>query len=519
MPNVRQSARQKFSFIEHLTEAFSVGCGSVCSQENIDPSVKAACDLGSQRYCSSDSIATLDCLAYADRLVRTRAAQRTNTVYSNSVAIPTSSTQTIASYYTSLGDSIQAHVLKNIDSLSSDSIVNLMKLFQSEEPSERQVYSKVSDAVIAELSKTNRPINSGISINWLKARAEELIKQKVVAYTREPSAINILNQIIKESQFMTMFYDLYLPVLDVLASKLSIEDVATPSLYTAGGPYLIKLVHKFIIEYIIGQSWYIDKYNIDLSKRPQLYNKYVLDAYKWLSANIKDDQLVALITAARNANMAYYISVDDVNNDPVCVAMILAGEPIPYEARCSSASNIVKPECIAFIEKKITAPGASIDDVYLSIIKSATDTSGNISKLVLDTYPTIKQWLSTKMSDESVTIDGISKITPVCGTEGNLSIAQCNQLCKMYPELCIPDQVQKCSLPNYRFAKEGLTNPSVEEGLCVEPPDNEQVQWWWIFVLALIVFAISAAWMKRKRTHRKQTRAVLPLSIESLSKQ
>ncbi len=514
MPNVRQSARQKFSFVEHLTEAFSVGCGSVCSQENIDPSVKAACDLGSQRYCSSYNIASPDCLTYADRLARTRAAQRTNAVYSNSVLIPTSSSQTITSYYTSLGNSAKAYVLNNINNLSSDNVVSLMKIFQTEEPSERQVYTKVSDAVIAELSKTDRPKNFGLTIGWLKAYVDEVIDliANELATFKTAEIIRVNNNF---KPFINMFMDSYSKVFDVLVSKLTIEDIANPALYEIDSPYLMGLIRSFIIQYITGKSPQAGETIIDLSKSARLYNKYVLDAYNWFIKNRSTEPLIAMIQAAKAANMKYYITVDDVNNDPVCVAMILAGEPIPYEARCSLASNIIKPECIAFVEKKINAPGASIDDIYLSIIQSATDGNGNISKVVLDTYPSIKQWLATKMADESVVVDGVPKITPVCGTAGNLSISQCNQLCKMYPELCIPDQIQKCSLPNYRFAKEGLLNKPVDkEGMCTNPADKEETEWWWIIAFALVVIAIAIAWTNRKYNQRKRTRLVLPFTIE-----
>ncbi len=485
MPPKRQCVRNKFSFVEHLTEAFSTSCASVCTQENIDPSVRAACDVGSQEYCTTDNISSSDCLSYASRLVRTLATERTNEVYANPVIIPKTSKQTIASYYSALGGATRAYVLKNIDNLSSDNVTNLMRIFLAEDPS-KEVYTTVSDAAITELSKDARPTNFGLGITWLNDRAEQLIDQRVSSHSNR-STSEVIKQINDDSRFMNMFMHKYERVFDVVISKLTIEDITIPLLYEID--YLRVRTHAFIVKYITGADRGIGNYEVDLSKSERLYNRHVLEAHKWLTINSPSDPLIKLINDARVENLKYYISVNDPMSDSLCIAMVLAGEQVPYAARCAEMSNIVKADCVAFIDKKLQEPGALKDDIYMAILKTATDKDGNINKLVLDTYPGMKPWLQTIASDQLTIIDGVRTVTPVCGTVGNLTIAQCNQLCKLYPDICAFDKEQKCRLPQYRFN---------QESFCIDPVDESHVHWWWIGFIVFVIFI--ALFICKRRT-------------------
>ena len=126
---------KRFGFpeIEHSNRAtiepFSANCVDVCTQPNIDDNLKLACDYGTIRHCSSfDNIVKPECIAHAERVVRTYVAEKTNIAYTNK--LPTAIKRQDA--YDAIINPIFAYFGKNAANLSSTDIKKLLDIIDLE---------------------------------------------------------------------------------------------------------------------------------------------------------------------------------------------------------------------------------------------------------------------------------------------------------------------------------------------------------------------------------------------------
>lgn len=460
-----------------IREKFSASCASVCDSETLDPTVRSACDEGSQSYCiSADNITSPECLKYVDRVVRTRAAEKQSIAYSNKVIPPSSAS--ITSYYSAIGDAATNYITKNMSALNNASIANLMKIFKVEQSDNNSLYRSISKKTVFDYIEKNTTINTGLSIPWLSENVSDEVSNLIVSLKNAPSQ-NIIKLLISIPNYILAFHDLFIPLFDLLVSKLTIDDIGNGILIQS--PYLTPLVNQFVISYITGKKPTLNDLSIDLSQKIKLYERPIMEFYNMRLKLSKQDSFVLMVDAANLANFKYLSQFSDPTSNPLYAAMKEAGQLVPdkkLDEWCSSKPNFNSEECSKFMNDKISA-GGNVDSIYMTIIGLATDKDGNIQKDILAKYAGITNWLKVKMDDKLTTIDGKKVLTPTCGTPNNLTINQCNQLCALYPELCLEDQADRCRLPEYRYSKEGFITGSCSN------------DWWLYFVIILFCVCVS----------------------------
>jgi hypothetical protein len=482
--------------------------------------VKAACDLGSLKYCSTPStIAGPNCITYVDRVVRTRAAEKTSTNYSSSVNIPSSSKQTINDYYTALGDAASSYLVANKQNLSSTSVASLMNIFQAEQGPEPTMYNNLVDGINPSIG-----VDGGSDISWMKLRASTLVQNKLKELASTDVATIALSLV--NDKNVPIFASMYRPVYDLILTKISVDDLVNDALIdlmTRLSPYLRANIDAFIIDYIAGSKYTAiplganGKYAVDLSARPRLYNTKVRQLYKVLSVKIPGDKLVEAIAQADTVNITLCQKASDPFTDPLCIAMASSADPALVAAvasaqtiktaeiakelqqsdaaklasDCAQVSNMSQPVCIAYINNQIsTDTKYDTNVVYMNVLKAATNADGSLNKSLIDQYKGMKQWLLSKTADTITTVDGVTKITSICGVSGGLTLDQCGRVCEIYPELCIDDQSRKCSLPEHRYAKDGFCDCAARE---------KGSQWWILFIIIFIFITVIGGGLYTRR--------------------
>jgi hypothetical protein len=147
--------------------------------------------------------------------------------------------------------------------------------------------------------------------------------------------------------------------------------------------------------------------------------------------------------------------------------------------------------CIAYINNQIsTDPKYDTNAVFMNVLKAATNADGSLNKSLIDQYNGMKQWLLAKTADTVTTVDGVTKITSICGVGGGLTLDQCGRVCEIYPELCIDDQSRKCSLPEHRYSKDGFCDCAARE---------EGFRWWILFIIIFTLIAVIGGGLYTRR--------------------
>jgi hypothetical protein len=243
----------------------------------------------------------------------------------------------------------------------------------------------------------------------------------------------------------------------------------------------------------------------------------VRQLYKVLSVKIPGDKLVEAIVQADIANITLCKKASDPFTDPLCIAMASSAEPalvtavvsaqaiktaeiakdlqqsdaVKLASDCAQVGNMSQPVCIAYINnQRSTDTKYDTNAVFMNVLKAATNADGSLNKSLIDQYKGMKQWLLEKTADTITTVDGVTKITSICGVSGGLTIDQCGRVCEIYPELCIDDQSRKCSLPEHRYVKDGFCDCAARE---------EGFQWWILFIIIFTFIAVIGGGLYARR--------------------
>lgn len=473
----------KFALFEH----FSGSCNSLCNQSNLAAPLKAACDLGSQSYCAGDNAFLPECQTHTDRVVRTLASQKTSIPYSNPITVPSGSKQNVNDYYLSLVDNVSKRTAdiasKEYSRLASADISALVGIFKAESTTEKTGYNSILDKTEKAFIDRGSPLDKLKTGSWIGERIDSSIAKKIQKW-KTATASDILADMLFDIKHMNVFADWYNPAIELLVSKLTTADLRNPLLYDITHPTLVRMIDKYIIEFVTGKTISLDSkdlYNTDLSMSPRLYDSNVYGAFKIIATKRASNYpLLLLFAAANNANYKYCSTLIDPRSDPLYVAMKSAGEKTPevqYNLYCADQSKFGLDECTTYYQSQIAA-AVNPDSLYSKIVQLSTDANGVVSKTSLDKYSGLQAWLKTKIQDQVVMNGDIPVITSVCGAAGNLSVAQCGQLCALYPDMCVDDQVQKCRLPTYRYAQK-------------ESFSGKDESWFLYILLALIVLIAS----------------------------
>lgn len=339
---MKATVNPRYSFVEHLTEAFSASCNSVCNQANIDPTTKVACDIGSQAYCTSSTndISSPSCATYLDRLVRTRAAQKTNIAYANAVQLPASSKATIDDYYNAVPNAVVEYLKNNKQNLNSANVASLMRSLQDEQGSD--AFNRILEQLIKQsvLAKGDDE-----SISWVKEAGLAMFNN-IATKLKDSNIQTILETLMQEDRIWYMIFGSSMKSLsDLVISKMTIADLSYPLLAVC---YRLseasrKAYDLLLINFVLNKQLVsipktaTGSYDVDLSGQERLYNTTVRGWYSQFVALMAqssrsppaDDPIMNLINlykSADTANTNKLATLDAPETNPLCIAMLATNE-------------------------------------------------------------------------------------------------------------------------------------------------------------------------------------------------
>jgi hypothetical protein len=468
------SRRFGFPQIEHAgratIEPFSANCVDSCGKPGIDDNLKAACDYGSIKYCSTaNNIIKPDCLAHADRVVRTYVAEKTGIAYSNKLA----SSINTSDAYNALGAPISEYVINNRTTLDSNEIKSILAITDLEKTltdSDKKLYF----APAMSMFKTCGAVPTlNCSASWLEPKISELINMLLIqnkSKALKDIIVSIYDPTTPPNIATTIrFQHLFGSYFDLIISKLTINDLLTntiiwpmrndlPLFKTKLDTYIADLVMKSSFN---NKENLTDPYTADFSNNKNLYSADIQKLITIItSVAAPTDSLLVAFKAADTKNIARLTTVDPTL-DPIAVAMLATGKSdlvngvkskiLTY---CIDPTNLSKSTCTPYASQAISSDPTTY---YRNAIASALKPDGTLDASILDKVVGLKDWLAINTKDV-VAADGV--ISSTCGT-GVLTRMQCSNLCKIYPELCSGDQSKRCINPLYRYTQtEGFKGDS-----------------------------------------------------------
>lgn len=519
MPSIKDS---RFGIAEHLAEQFSTNCSSICNQPNIDPSLKAACDTGSQAYCSTGSnIISSDCQTYLDRVIQTRSRvlQKELPAYSNPVGFSKSSTQSITDYYNALGDAASSYITSNIGNLSTsaEAIINIMNA----EKGETTMLNKVANNVIAScISSTDA---SCVETPFIKKRVSESIVGKALEFAN--ADLNSILQYIDSNQnHYQKFISLYDPIHSLIAAKLNIQSLVNPLLLKirpTSQPIRIAMDNVFILEVKgspIPLPLTIDPnfgYAVALDGITKLYDPNIRSIVDTLSKQsyADKDTLVMTIRYADSNNQARRVNPF---TDPVSIAMVQAGIQLDIVNTLTKLGNelgvskedaytayyygnyretkVTDQQCIDYVNTKMPLTSDNVKDIKLlhpvntKIMQKILLAMPSL-KVLLNTFPAIKKAYKEIIAD-TISTDANGNTTIVQSPMCLQNPEMCKSICLELPEQCADDQTQRCQRPEYRYKDKFLNTESFDNEECC------MANLWILILLAFIIIGGSFAVFK-----------------------
>jgi hypothetical protein len=485
-------------------ENFSVSCNDVCASPSISSDLKAACDEGTYQYCiQSGNVSSNQCIDFMDRIVRTRAAQRTNSVYANPVKISASS-QTIDN--TIFSDAIN-YVGRNVVA-SDQTVVNKIVNTLTPEPN---MLLMMSSASLKTCDAANQN-SSCASKQWVIDGLSKFIDLAI----NDPASASIDNALKFATPSVVSAYDNYLvKYYNFLLSLVSLTNITNADLlktYRANSAYMREKLDLIVLNYILGNTLTSiprnkdGSYNIDISAKSNLYDPKVRAYYNSCAAISSVDNFVVAVASADTTNIARCASVDPTK-DTTCIAMKATGDAAlsgavdsSLNTYCMNSANIGSDSCAAYVNNLMTTnPNVDKNAIFKTALIAATNKDGTLNKTIISKFNGMKDWLLVKTSD-SITTDtnGTKSISTTCGTSSGLSIDQCKQVCAAYPDMCVNDQIARCQMPMYRYAEtfEALS-PTIQESFGEKASDS------WLYVLIFIVICIGIFYVRKRYLARQ----------------
>ncbi len=498
-------------------ELFAASCPDICSSPNASEDVRAACDQGSLEYCFGDlrarntsNIATPECLATFDRLVRTRSAERTNTTYSNPIKTISHS---LTDYVNALKDNSRDYILQNLNQFGDNKSTQLINILKSEVDITHSLFNEALNKCVE--TKNTKCSDHQWFDQYLRTFMNTIVENTKSANTPIDKLIDVWSA--ADSIDLILLYDNQIvPMYGYILSKLTYKDLPKSGLFKirAASPYMKTKLDLIAINFVLGTTLTDipktneGKYNIDLSAKAALYDSSIRSYYKLCLNYSASDQFALSVIAADAKNKDRCASVDPLT-DPVCVAMNATGDlelansiGATQMLYCMKSENIAKPECVSYINNAI-AKDSSFDKniAYKSALIAATNKDGSLNKEIINKFDGMVDWLLINTADAMTTDESGNKIiNSSCGSDKRLSIDQCKQVCIAYPELCEKDQAAKCSLPAYRYAE-----LFQKESLEVPNPNSESEQsviafYIIIAIVILFVAAVAATYIKNTKS-------------------
>lgn len=510
MPSLKDS---RFGIAEHLAEQFSSNCNSACQQENIDPSLKAACDSGSQSYCIKNITAN-ECQVHLDRVIQTRARveQKEMSPYANPINIPKTSSQTVTDYYNALGDAASTYITSNLKTLSPETASSILTIMQAEE-GEKTMFNKITSDVMSSCvnSKDSTCKSNDIVIKVVDKAIG--VKYKEFKDANINAVIDYIYENIEQFKHFSSYYD---PLVSLINDKMDLNSLSNPKLISlrAVSPKINQIYFMKYITEVSPEKQNVSVEDLDLSRQIRLYDPFLRSVYQTLLTlpfQHKDILVVKIKQAdARNKELIF---------SPF--------EPI-YEVL---VQNGLKPSVDSLLKNTASQLNLSEEDARLAFYY-AYDNNANIfdqkgveiinklnfdglfvqrereiHPIILYIFSKIKQskippesYLKTfhvlqkpfkSLFNDTITTDakGVVSIThsEMCKRDPE----QCKSFCLSIPEMCIDDQIQRCQLPDYRYQADSQSKESFNDKCSSETM-------WWILILTIIIFGGSMIFFTRR---------------------
>lgn len=490
-------------------ESFSVSCSDVCNSPSISSDVKSACDAGSYQYChQQDNISTDQCISFVDRVVRTRAAERTNAVYANPVNIGTPRQELDNMIF---NDAIE-YVGRNVGS-TDQTVVNRIVGVLTPEP------DMLAALTVASIRTCDESQSAACSFKpWIADGVKQLatlivndmkIKDRGLDYILTTVPISMISMY---DEYLVQYYDFAL-------SNITVDLIAYPKLLNhlrANSAYIRNRLDLIILNRIFGNSLTTiplnkdGSYNIDVSGKAGLYEPIVRAYYNGCAAISTTDQFVLAVANADIINIARCASIDPTK-DTTCIAMKATGDPTLSSAvdasmktYCMNSANIGSDSCSAYVNKLMsTDPAIDKNVIFNLVLTAATNKDGSLNKTTISKFNGMVDWLLVKTAD-SITTDanGNKIISSTCGTSTGLTTDQCKQVCAAYPELCVNDQADRCKMPMYRYAETfEVLAPTTKESFGDTTSDI------WLYILIFIIVCLGFFFIRKYRMRRDVSNA------------
>lgn len=524
---------------EHLSEQFSVGCETECSNPYLSEASRAACDLGTIKYCISDL-----------KKLKSDTCKR----FLSDVSINASKENDPKGYFNQWQATIREigeKKLANRDQMTDDQWIYLFNLYADDSFMLEKVFKLILQKDISPKDALWQSLSPQIDNLFTK-----LIVYPFLNEFKQMDRSIILEKldIEKMSYFYQNYEVLFQPITDYILQSITLKHIIHPTLLairsiSSSMKYGLDL---FILNQITGDimtSIPVDNnsghYKVNIVNRAMLYDPSIRSYFK----NIPDtDAMHILIQNADMANKDRWTTMSDTRNDPVSIAMKATGDPnlTPPEPKQQDTQSATTPApifppseptptystsseqvsssepaprdmsycfdpmhvgddvCVGYVNS-LQKSESEKNDLFKKILdatfKNTEPTKSNFEgdaryKEILNKYDGLQSWIVENTSDiVSKDSDGRIVVTSACGDGKMLSTEQCSNICKAYPDLCEKDVIQKCSLPQYRYEAESFKQEAFT-------PDSNAVVY---IIIAFVFFAILVSIIAYRRYSYKSS--------------
>jgi hypothetical protein len=516
-----------------MDEHFAGSCSTACDNNpNINDSLRAVCDTGSQQYCvTASNIFTPNCKAYLTRVTGNATADKLAQVYTNPIKFITVAgkiTPTAKDYYTDLLNVIAQQTASATNLISNDTadIINILKDNNPQYAMDSAYQTIVNNALnYCALNPTTPDTTfcseSASTPSWGPTEITKLLmtvlkhQQELVGalscvkyYSKlNNTSAQTANDLATAQILHTRMPNTMKPIDDWILSTLTVTDLLDLNLVVLRqvSPYLRTGVDTFIINLVNGAKSSFtherlntnpDMYTINLSNTSALYDinfrTFVANLQAYNTANkIITDPLMTLIQMTDNANITTCITGNPADN-PICTqvaATSVANATTILNAQVAYCSdNVSSATCIANINNNQKV--YNMNDINTKMLNYCLSTSGQNDTDNCKTFSTINgsaQWLANATQN---TTDAAGVTTSVCGTPGNLTKDTCQNVCVAYPDLCVTDIQKKCAISTNRYS----TNIDFFQGGQAESMANPDDYEWFLIILLIVIVLFGGYW-------------------------
>lgn len=491
-------------------EGFAPSCNTLCNSATATPAIKLACDTGSLNYCQDQAnAANASCQSYYQRALDTVNATPTS-VSANPLNVVVGKTS--MDYFNALSIAAKTKAINSINDNAVSPLADLINKYPSDK-------LDLSNRVVAACTANNF---TGDGCNGKVSWVQQSIGNKVADWKTALTplkGVDVSKWIINNKihfflpKFTVQLSDIEqlfiskidLTMLSDTQNVMTIRNTTTPAIKSA--------LDSFVTSYITAGK---DKLDGSLTNSSNLYNS-IIQAYinllpetEPLKINAKAADTQNVQTCATNPMMPICISYSNVSP---AYASNMFDVKKNYCINSDSA-NIGTAGCPEFVntelnkalaDQKLTANDINMANTQMIKYCTTTGTSDTINCKPFSSIKNSAAWLAQKTANTVIkdSSNNITDVTTVCGTAAGLDLPTCNEVCKVYPELCQQDAQVKCAIPKYRYSDTFVEKFEDCDSESQKPSDL------WLLFLLLVFSAIIFNLVWKKTCKNKGTMILL----------